>query len=294
MKKIIGVDLGGTNVRVGLVTEDGHIIKEYKEKIEAHLGNSQIVEKIISMIKKIDGYEDAKGIGIGSPGFVDMEKGMIISASNIGFKNYPLKQELQKHFDLPIVIANDANVAALAEAILGAGKGKKIVQYITISTGVGGGLVINGSVVNGSNGCAGELANLITDDTVFNHELLNDGSLELNASGTAVTKKAKEKFNNINHAGDLLKMARQGEPEAVEIYNKFLKDTAKAMSYIAHIVDPDVFVIGGGVSQSYDLFAADLEETYKEYIFDVMKENVNIQKAQLKDPGILGAAMLLK
>ena len=142
-KKIIGVDLGGTNIRVGLVTESGQIIEEYKEKTEAHLGNSQIVEKIVSMIKKIDGYEDVKGIGIGSPGFIDMEKGVVISASNIGFKNYPLKQELQKHFNLPIVIANDANVAALAEAILGAGRGKKIVQYITISTGVGGGLVLN-------------------------------------------------------------------------------------------------------------------------------------------------------
>lgn len=293
-KKIIGVDLGGTNIRVGLVTESGQIIEEYKEKTEAHLGNSQIVEKIVSMIKKIDGYEDVKGIGIGSPGFIDMEKGVVISASNIGFKNYPLKQELQKHFNLPIVIANDANVAALAEAILGAGRGKKIVQYITISTGVGGGLVINGTLVNGLNGCAGELANLITDDTVFNHELLNDGSLELNASGTAITRKAKEKFNNINHAGDLLKIAKQGDSEAVKIYNKFLNDVAKAMSYIAHIVDPDIFVIGGGVSQSYDLFATDLEKIYKEYIFDVMKENVNIKKAQLKDPGILGAAMLLK
>ena len=199
MDKIIGVDLGGTNIRVGLVTEDGQVVKEYREKTEAHLGNSQIVEKIISMIKKFEGYENVKGIGIGSPGFIDMEKGIVISASNIGFKNYPLRQELQKHFNLPIVIANDANVAALAEAIFGSGKGKKIVQYITISTGVGGGLIFNGNIVNGLNGCAGELANLITDDTVFNHELLNDGSLELNASGTAITKKAKEKFNNINH-----------------------------------------------------------------------------------------------
>lgn len=294
MDKIIGVDLGGTNIRVGLVTEYGQVVKEYREKTEAHLGNSQIVEKIISMIKKFEGYENVKGIGIGSPGFIDMEKGVVISASNIGFKNYPLRQELQKHFNLPIVIANDANVAALAEAIFGAGKGKKIVQYITISTGVGGGLIFNGNIVNGLNGCAGELANLITDDTVFNHELLNDGSLELNASGTAITKKAKEKFNNINHAGDLLKMAKQGDLEAVKIYNKFLNDVAKAMSYIAHIVDPDIFVIGGGVSKSYDLFAEDLEEVYKKYIFNIMKEKVNIKRAQLRDPGILGAAMLLK
>ena len=294
MNKIIGVDLGGTNIRVGLLTEEGTILEEYREKTEAHLGNEQIVEKITSMIKKLKEYKDAKGIGIGSPGFIDTKEGVVLSASNIGFENFPLKEELQKHFDLPIVIANDANVAALAEAIVGVGKGKNIVQYITISTGVGGGLIVNGQIVNGCNGCAGEIGNLIITNESFNHPILNDGSLELCASGTAVVEQARKKFNNINHAGDLFKLAKDGNLEAKEIYDKFLDSIAKSMSYIAHIVDPDIFIIGGGVSNSFELFAKDLEERYKKYIYNVMKKNVNIQKAKLNDPGIIGAAMLLK
>jgi glucokinase len=291
MRTFIGIDLGGTQVRCGLVDEKGNILKEVRALTEANKGNEHVIETIVGLVKSIDGFENAVSIGLGSPGLIDHKNGVVISAANLDFNRFPLKDEIQKYFTIPVYVGNDANVAALAEAVIGAGKNYDIVQYITISTGIGGGLIINGNIVGGLHGCAGEIGNLIVNDEVFNHRLFNDGAFELNASGTSLTRKAQVVFPAVEHAGDLFKLALENEV-AQELVDGFIDHVAKAMANIAHVVDPDCFVIGGGVSKSFHYFDEKLLKKYKSYVFEFMHDGIIIEKALLDDPGIVGAAML--
>ncbi len=291
MKTYIGIDLGGTQVRCGIVDEEGNVLNEVRALTEANKGNEHVVKTIVDLVKSLDGYELVESIGLGSPGLIDHKTGVVISAANLDFNRFPLKDEIQKYFTIPVYVGNDANVAALAEAVIGAGKNYDIVQYITISTGIGGGLIINGNIIGGLHGCAGEIGNLIVNNEVFNHGLFNDGAFELNASGTSITRRAQKLFPAIDHAGDLFKLAEENDAAAI-IVDEFIDHVAKAMSYIAHVIDPDCYVIGGGVSKSFDYFSKKLLKKYNSYVFEFMQDGIIIEKALLDDPGIVGAAML--
>ena len=155
MKYYIGIDLGGTNVRTLLVDETGKSYSEVKDATERDNGPDYVCSKIIRQIESLDcsvcgGLENVQGIGIGVPGPVDTEHGVMIMATNLpGFENYPICEKLSSRFNLPVFIDNDANVAGLAEALLGAGKGKPTCYYVTISTGIGGAFIVNGQLVSG-------------------------------------------------------------------------------------------------------------------------------------------------
>lgn len=179
MKTYIGVDLGGTNVRVAKVDESGNILQLVKQPTEVDKGRESVVEKIISMIESIDGHEDCIGIGMGVPGPVDTKNGVMILATNLpGFQGFAFAKIISDHFKKPTFLDNDVNVAGMGEALLGAGKGKDIVYYVTISTGIGGALVVNEKVIAGKNGHAGEIANLIIDRNRNKVNYLNVGAVE--------------------------------------------------------------------------------------------------------------------
>lgn len=167
MKYYIGIDLGGTNVRTLLVDENGESYSEVKGPTECENGPDYVCDKIIKQIESLDtsvcgGLQGVEGIGIGAPGPVDTELGIMIMASNLpGFENYPICHKLKTKFGLPTFIDNDANVAGLAEAVLGAGKDYKTNYFITCSTGVGGAFVVDKKLVSGGRGHAGEIGNMI-------------------------------------------------------------------------------------------------------------------------------------
>ena len=242
MKTYIGVDLGGTNVRVAKVDETGAILQIVKEPTEIGKGVEQVVSKIISMIERIEGYEAVAGMG---------------------------------------------------EALQGAGKGKDIVYYVTISTGIGGALVVNQKVIAGRNGHAGEIANLIIDRNREKVNYLNVGAVENEASGTAITRKGKAAFGEdaVQHAGDVFDLARKGNAKALEICDAVAYDLAVMFSQIAHVVDPEVFVVGGGVMKGKDVFFDKMENYFRNMIHKGM-QTVVFMEAELDEPGIIGAAML--
>lgn len=294
MKTFIGVDLGGTNVRVAKVDEVGSILQIVKESTEIGKGVEHVVQKIIAMIERIDGYKDCLGIGMGVPGPVDTVNGKMVLATNLpGFEGYPIAKRIEEHFHMPTFVDNDVNVAGMGEALLGAGKGEQIVYYVTISTGIGGALVVDKKVVAGKNGHAGEIANIIVDRNREKVNYLNTGAVENEASGTAITRKGKALFGDalIAHAGDVFDLARKGNGDAIKLCDDVAYDLAIMFSVIAHVSDPSVFVVGGGVMKGKDVFFDKMENHYRTMIHKGM-QTVTFKEAQLDEPGIIGAAML--
>ena len=300
MKFYIGIDLGGTNVRTLLVDENGKKYAEVKDATEATKGPDYVFEKICGQIDTLDlsacgGLSGVEGIGIGVPGPVDtIAKAMVMATNLPGFENYAICHKLQDKYNIPSFIDNDANVAGLAEAVLGAGKGYPIVYYTTISTGIGGALVVNGKLVSGGRGHAGEIGNIIvnTNGTKVNH--LNAGAVENEASGTFVTKKGQERIgaDKVRHAGDVFELAAQGDAVAQEIVDEFIDYLSTMFANIAHVVDPYVFVLGGGVMKAKDHFFDRLVEAFNSKVHTGMQGHIKFVPAAIDDCGAIGAAML--
>lgn len=293
MKKYIGVDLGGTNIRAAVVDEEGRILCMEKTRSNPERGAEPVMETMISLIESLDGYEECEGIGMGIPGPINTAEGKIIVSTNLPkLIGFPIADYISRHFGKPAYMDNDVKVAALGEAVQGAGKGYPIVYYVTISTGIGGALVINQKVVSGQNGHAGEIGNICIDRNREKYNILNAGAVENEASGTAITRKGRAVFGDqIQYAGDVFKLAADGDARAEKIVDDMSYDLAVMFSAIGHIVDPHVFVVGGGVMKGKDVFFDKMEQYYRSMIHEGMQP-VIFREAQLEEPGIIGAAML--
>lgn len=294
MKNYIGIDLGGTNVRVAKINEEGEILSDLIRPSYGMEGPEKIVGNIVDMLKQFD-LSDCISIGIGIPGPVDTVKNRITMATNIpGMEFYPVADIIEKETGLKVYLDNDANVAGLAEAVLGAGKGKRTVYFFTHSTGIGGALIHNGKLISGRNGYAGEIANIIVKDNGKKINHLNPGAVENEASGTAICRIGKEIIGEeIKDARDVFALARNNDERALKIVDQMAYDIAKMMSVISHVCDPDCYVIGGGVSKASDLYFDKLG-TYLNSLVHVGMRDVPILKAVLKEPGVVGAAMLAR
>ncbi|MCI6704838.1 MAG: ROK family protein [Bulleidia sp.] len=295
MKTYIGVDLGGTNVRAAIVDEDGKVLIQKKSPSYAQEGKEKVMDTIINLIKSLPDYESCSGIGVGVPGPCDEKTGSMVLATNLpGFEGYSIANKLEETFHMPSFIDNDANVAALAEALVGAGKGKKVVYYVTLSTGIGGGLVINGECISGKHGFTGEIANIIIDRNRSKVNYLAVGAIENEASGTAITRKANEKASKkYKHAGEVFEDAHNGDLIAKEIVDNVARDLAQLFATIACVCDPDIFILGGGMMQSSDLFLPSVIEKFKEISHTQLHDDEFVL-ASFEEPGVIGAAMLPK
>jgi glucokinase len=290
----VGVDLGGTNIRAALLDEKGTILREVREKTEAHLGPVRIIAKLISVVERVKGEEKVRGIGIGCPGPLDAKTGIILSPPNLpGWDMIPLASMVEEHFQLPVKVDNDANVAAVAEAILGAGSGCESVYYLTVSTGVGGGFVINGKVFQGANGYAGEVGNMIVVPNGVKHPALNAGALETLASGTAMGVAGKAKGIH-GGAEAVFREAKALNKVAQTIVNEAIEYLAVAIANLTHAINPEVFVVGGGVMNSEEQVLLPLRGKVKEYVYPGLKESVNIIPAKLgSNSGVIGAGFII-
>lgn len=293
MRKFIGVDLGGTNVRVAVVNEIGDILEDVKSPSLSDQGPEVVLDNIIKMIDSLKHKDNVLGIGLGIPGPVDTENGYVTLATNIkDFAYFPVVKYLKDRLNLPVFMDNDANVAGLAEAMVGAGKGEKIVYYVTHSTGIGGALVVNGQVVSGNFGYAGEIANIIIDRSREKVNHLNAGAVENWAAGEAMVRQARERISeDIDSAAAIFALAQDNHPVATEIIETMITDFALMLSTIAHVVEPHVFVIGGGVSKSANLYLNKVIEQYNTMVHPGMR-NTKFELAKLDEPGVIGAAML--
>lgn len=298
MNYYIGIDLGGTNVRVCKVDDDGKIVQDVISPSYGLEGPQKIEANILDLLSQFD-LSNVLSIGLAIPGPVDGQKNVITQATNIpGCEGYPFAANIERITGVKTFLDNDANAAGLAEAVLGAGKGYPTVYYLTHSTGIGGGFIINGHVVQGHKGYAGEVANVIVDPSAKqypNYAHLNRGGVETIASGTAVGLIGKELLgeDKVKSGSDVFKLAKEGNETAFAIIDKMAKDFATCLADISAIVAPDCFIIGGGVSHSSAMYFDKLREYFKSMVHPVMRE-VPILKAELAEPGVLGAAMIGK
>jgi len=283
MKTIIGVDLGGTNIKTALVTQNGKIIKKYETKTEAKKGTKTVINNIINAIKEVK-IKNVAGIGIGSPGPLDYKTGTILNPVNLPFKNTPLKNILAKKLKLPVYLDNDANCFTLAEAIFGHGKPYESVVGLTLGTGVGSGIVLNKKIYHGKNNAA-----------EFGHSTINyDGKKSRCGNhGCIETHISARGISAIHKKGDPLliyKQALNGNKKAIKTYEKMGYYLGIGLTNIIYALDPDIIVIGGKVSNSWKYFSKSMNKTIKERYFSKPSKIVN---SNLKEAGILGAAALV-
>lgn len=305
-KYVVGVDLGGTKIYTALVDLEGNIIKEKTVETLAHEGEQAVMGRIVDTINYvIDGTDKdlIKSIGIGSPGPLDVKNGIIIENSNLPFKNFAIVKTIKETYDLPTYLDNDANVATLGEFMFGAGKGTENMVFITASTGIGGGAVLNGKLFRGSTGNALEVGHMTVATEGPRCGCGNLGCAEALGSGTAIGKRAKEavlsnvvtslkNYENVT-AKEVFKEAANGDRVAKNILNTSLTYLGIAVANTITNFDPEKVVVGGGVVNGGDIVIDTIRNVVEERCMDAFVENCTIEKAVLGGKaGVLGAAAL--
>ncbi|MBC1523820.1 ROK family protein [Listeria booriae] len=286
----IGIDIGATNMRVGLFDPADQLVAREQSNTEAASGATQAMEKLVRMIEAVDPERLASGIGIGAPGPLDVDNGIILDAPNLpGWHGFRIRDELERRAGKTVFLMNDAKVAALAEAKIGAGAGDSSVQYITVSTGVGGGLVCDGEVFAGSHQHASELGNMIVDVS------LKNGTLEDLCSGTALKRESQVLFGKDKTAADLFMHYDAYHPEARRVIACWLQHFGAALTSIIQVIDPEVFVLGGAVILHNPWLVEELKTVVAQRVYGTMKETIQLKVASLgDDAGLYGAAMLVR
>lgn len=311
----IGVDLGGTNIAVGVVDEGGKILSEASVKTLASRPWQEVIRDmghcILAALEK--GHfskDDVKSIGIGIPGVAKQETGEVIFCTNLGWANVPLRAELQKYINKPIFIDNDANVAALAENYAGVSAGCKSSIFITLGTGVGGGVVIDGKPWSGAHSRAGEIGHMTLIPDGVPCTCGNNGCVERYCSATALIRMGKQAVmgypdceimrlcnGNIEKisAKTVIDAAKTGDPVAKRIFDDFTKYLTLMINTMIAFFDPEMIVIGGGVSHAGEMLLNPIREQLPRYIMFKAIPAPRIELARLgNEAGIIGAAMLGK
>lgn len=305
-KYVVGVDLGGTKIYTALVDLEGTIKKEITLKTEAEKGGEAVLEKILNSIDHVlagTDIEEVGAIGVGSPGPLDVEHGIIVCSSNLPFENFNIVQPIKDMFKLPTYLDNDANVATLAEFMFGAGKGTNNMIFITASTGIGGGAILNKQLFRGSTANALEIGHITVMVGGPRCGCGNTGCAEALASGTSIMKRAREavasnvktslkNYENVT-AQEVFAEAEKGDRVSKEILDNALSYLGITAANISNIFDPDMIVIGGGVSNGGKIVFDKVREEIDNRCLKTIAEHVQIEKAMLGgQAGVLGAAAL--
>jgi glucokinase len=307
VRETIGVDLGGTKMAVGVVDSEQHVHYQGKEP-STGLSEEKVVEELVEeLLEAKQARPDVLAAGLGIPATIDRDRGVAIHAVNLTITDVPIRDLMQERLGLPVYVDNDANVAALAEFLYGAGRGAKDVVLLTIGTGIGGGLILDGEVYRGSTGAAAELGHIVIeeDGPKCQGNCPNRGCVEALASGTAIAKAGREfaERNPDSALGKALaegpiagrtvtELALAGDGPAREVVAQAGRHIGVALSSLANIFDPDVFVIGGGVSVVGDLLLDPAREELRSRALPPMNERP-VKLAELgPDAGMIGAAAM--
>lgn len=308
MKYCFGVDIGGTTVKLGLFTTDGEIVDKWEIKTRTENQGEAVLPDIVEALrekleeKKID-RDEVEGIGVGVPAPVNTE-GVVQNTANLGWGYKEVKREMEELSGMRAEIGNDANVAALGEMWLGAGKGRKNIVMVTLGTGVGGGIIIDGKPLVGAHGAGGEIGHLCVNYEETDHcGCGNTGCLEQYASATGITRLAnirlaKDDAKSVLReqevsAKTVFDAVKAGDAVAKEIAEEFGKYLGHAMANLAAVVDPSAIVIGGGVSKAGEVLIEYVEKNFKERAFFANKDTEFVLATLGNDAGICGAAKLI-
>lgn len=304
---VFGIDVGGTTIKCGLFSKDGEVLDKWEITTRTENDGGAILPDVAAAVqRKMDERgitaADVEGLGIGVPGPVDAS-GEVIVAVNLHWGHKDVAGELEKKLGFPVKVGNDANVAALGEMWMGGGKGTRSLIMVTLGTGVGGGIIVDGKIVVGAHGAGGEIghANVEPDhDTACNCG--NHGCLEQFASATGLVSLARKelagfaghtvlKADNVS-AKDVFDAYKENDEAALKIVDEFSKYLGNALAIFAAVVDPEVFVIGGGVSKAGEVLIEAIRRYYRQCAFNACKETPMVLAQLGNDAGIYGAAKL--
>ena len=309
-KVCIGVDIGGTTVKIGIFTEEGKVEKKWEIPTRKEEQGKYILSDVASSVKINveqlgNTMEDVIGIGIGVPGPV-VEERKVLECVNLGWGIVDVANEMKELTGISNVkVGNDANVAALGEMWKGGGEGYNSIIMVTLGTGVGGGVIINGKILTGSNGAAGEIGHITVN--LEEEDACNcgkKGCLEQYASATGIVKETKRALKATDKpsvlrekehisAKTVFDAAKDGDELAVELVESLCKALGIALSHIAQVVDPQAFVIGGGVSKAGDILTKNTEKYYNNYVMKALKGKDFCLATLGNDAGIFGSAKLI-
>lgn len=313
-KKLIGIDLGGTTIKLAILTEQGDIQQRWSLKTNILDDGTHIIPDIIESINDHLRLYQMKprqfiGIGMGTPGSVDLKKGTVTGAYNLSWKTTQyVKRDIEHGTKIPVAIDNDANAAALGERWKGAGENESDVTFITLGTGVGGGIIANNHLLHGVAGSAGEIGHMTIDPNGFVCTCGKRGCLETVASATGVVRLARymaeeyaggSKLKKILDDGDevsskiVFDLAKDGDPFANMVVNKVCYYLGLATANIGNILNPKYIVIGGGVSAAGDFLLRNVNRYFLENAFPNVRKTTKLRLATLGNTaGVIGAASL--
>lgn len=306
---VVGVDLGGTRVLAATADLQGQV----RHTVETQPGSVPILEALYAAIQEaIHRLSDKErkrllGIGVGTPGLLDFESGTVITAANLGWKNVSLRELLRERFDLPVFVDNDANVAALAEWSQGAGKGVQHLVHITVSRGLGAGIILNGQLHRGAGGTAGELGDTFMIETTETERGWR--TLEGLCSGRALVRQAKEalergEVTSLRAACDgqpatltfemILAASAAGDPLAIQLVRRAAGYLGVGIANVVNTFDPQLVIVGGVLAQAGDLVLSPIRETLDRLLSPILRQKVRVTLGTLGErAGMIGAAWLV-
>ncbi len=310
---VIGVDLGGTKIYTALAGDDGRILAELKIPTGAEKGLQDVVDGIVDSVERVQKNAAAvpgavSTLALGAPGPLDTKRGIIHYAPNLRWRNVPIRQILEERIGIPVLLDNDANLAALGEHVFGAGRGVTNMVYITVSTGVGGGLILGGKLYRGFTDGAGEIGHM----TILPYGPLcscgNRGCLEAVASGTAIAREARELV--ARGAGQVILAAAEGNPgkinaavvasaalggdsEAVSIITGAAGSLGIGIANILNLLNPSLVVLGGGVMETGELIWEEVKKEVRNRALEAARDVARLVPAELGGrAGVMGAIAL--
>ena len=304
-----GVDIGGTTVKIGLFDKEGCVLDKWEiPTVKDNEGTSILPDVAQSLLDNMKEKgiekEDLMGIGVGAPGAVNSEGTIVGGAVNLGWKPFNIPRALSAYIDVPVKAVNDANAAAFGEMWQGGGKGCNNMVAVTLGTGVGGGIITDGCILTGAAGGGGEIGHIhINDEETESCGCKNKGCLEQYASATGIARLAKRRLTKDDapsvlreggiSAKTVFDAVKAGDRVAIEIAEEFGMYLGKGLASVANVVNPEMFVIGGGVSKAGEILLTFVEPEFQKYAFSACR-NAKFALAKLgNDAGIYGAAGLV-
>ncbi|MGC2662427.1 MAG: ROK family protein [Bryobacteraceae bacterium] len=295
----IGVDLGGTNLRAAAIDHEGHLLERIAVPVENQGGREIIINNIAAAVHGVRervGAGGLRGVGIGVPGFIDIETGIVLKASNFrDLDGFPVRDAIQQILGTPVILENDANAAALGEHWIGAGKDVKNLVLITLGTGIGGGVIIDGKILHGFVGMAGELGHMTVIPDGNPCGCGNYGCLEKHASATAIAA-----MGRLLHLGDnnltsahVYEMAVAGDSRAISVFQSVGRALGIGIANLVNIFNFPLYLLSGGPTPAWDLFAPTMIAEIRKRSFIFGPTNTRVERGTLgADAGLFGAAYL--
>jgi glucokinase len=307
----IGIDIGGTKIAGALVNSEGVIVRESRVPTPIE-DPAALVSAVVALINELRAGQEVIGAGVAMAGFIDAAQSSVIYGTNFGWKNFPLKSEIEAKLDIPVIIENDANAAGWAEYRYGAGRGFKHMVMLTLGTGVGGAVIVDGRMLRGGFGVAGELGHLRVVPDGIPCGCGQNGCIESYASGTALLREARELAESGKPEGarlaelqkqvgeltgkEVYQALVEKDPGAVALLNQLASWLGQTIASLSAVLDPEVVVIGGGVSAAGEMLLEPIRAAYRKYApAGGFRPELKLAIAEfVNDAGVVGAADLAR